>query len=306
VTGFTPSGEQVEITLGDQRAVIVEVGAGLRSYSAEGRELLDGYSESEQCVGGRGHPLLPWPNRIRDGKYEWEGEAHQLDITEPALNNAIHGLTRWRNWHVAQRETSRVVMEHLLYPGPGYPFALDLQITYELSTDGLLVTTKATNAGRQTAPYGVGFHPYLRRPDGSIIDDAILTVPAAIEIIADDRLIPISRESVANGDGDFSTPKAIGGTVIDTCFTDLARDPDDRARFSFAEPDGSHTTTIWLDETYLYAMVFTGDTLAPVQRRRGIAIEPMTCAPNAFQTGQDVIRLEPGENHISRWGVGTA
>jgi aldose 1-epimerase len=304
MSGFAPSGKQFEITLGDQQAIIVEVGAGLRSYTVAGRELLDGYGESEQCVAGRGHPLLPWPNRIRDGKYEWDGEPLQLDITEPRLNNALHGLTRWRNWHVAQHEPARIVMEELLYPGPGYPFALDLQIAYELTNDGLTVTTNATNIGPQAAPYGVGFHPYLQRPDSSIIDDAILTVPAAIEIVADERLIPTSRENIANGDCDFRAPRPVGSVVIDTCFTDLTRGPDGRARLTFAEPDGSHASVIWFDETFPYVMVFTGDTLAPPERRRGLAIEPMTCAPNAFQTGEGVIRLEPGETHSSHWGGG--
>jgi aldose 1-epimerase len=306
VSAYSPSGEQIELTFADQRAAIVEVGAGLRSYSVAGRELLDGYNEAEQCVAARGHPLLPWPNRIRDGRYDWDGEAHQLDITEPKLSNAIHGLTRWRNWRVAQREPSRVVMAELLHPGPGYPFALDLQITYELGADGLFVSTSATNVGPRAAPYGVGFHPYLQRRDGSIINDAVLRVPAAIELVADERSIPYSRQSVGEGDCDFRRPRAIGAVVIDSCFTELKRDADGLARVSFEEPDAGDSSVIWFDESYAYVMVFTGDTLAPAERRRGVAIEPMTCAPNAFQTGEGVIRLEPGETHIARWGVGTA
>jgi aldose 1-epimerase len=303
VSTSSPSGEQIEIAHDQQRAVVVEVGGGLRTYTAGGRAILDGYSEAELCADGRGQPLLPWPNRVRDGRYEWEGRSLQLDISEPELNNALHGLTRWRSWRIAEREPARVVMEEVLYPTPGYPFALDLQITYELLDDGLVVTTRARNIGLDAAPYGVGFHPYLQRPDASLVDAAILTVPAAVELVADERLIPQSRKSVAAGACDFRAPRAIGDVVIDACFTDLTRDADGLVRFVFAEPDGSARSVIWFDDTYPYVMVYTADTLPPAERRRGVAIEPMTCAPNAFQTGEGLVRLEPGDTHEARWGI---
>jgi aldose 1-epimerase len=301
-----PSGEQIEIAHGEQRAVVVEVGGAVRTYTAGDRAILDGYGESEMCVGGRGHPLIPWPNRVRDGRYEWDGRPLQLDITEPELGNAIHGLTRWRSWRIAQRDRARVVMEEVLHPTPGYPFTLDLQIVYELRDHGLVVTTRARNIGVDAAPYGVGFHPYLQRPDGALIDAAILTLSAAVELVADERSIPQTRAGVAAGDRDFRAPRAIGELVIDTCFTDLSRDADGLARFVLAEPDGSARTAVWLDDAYPYVMVYTGDTLPPAQRRRGIAIEPMSCAPNAFQTGEGLIRLEPGGTHQASWGISPA
>jgi len=298
-----PSGEQIEIAHGDQRAVVVEVGGGLRTYTAGGRAILDGYGETELCVGGRGQPLIPWPNRIRDGRYDWDGRSLQLDISEPERGNAMHGLTRWRSWRIAERERARVVMEQVLYPTPGYPFALEAQITYELLDDGLVVTTRARNIGRDAAPYAVGFHPYLQRADASLIDDAVLTVPAAVELVTDDRLIPKGRQSLTGGARDFATPRAIGEVVLDTCFTDLTHDGDGRARCVFAEPDGSACSVVWFDDSYRFVMVYTADTLPPPQRRRGIAIEPMTCAPNAFQSGEGLIRLEPGDTHEARWGI---
>jgi aldose 1-epimerase len=138
---------------------------------------------------------------------------------------------------------------------------------------------------------------------GSPIDDAILTLPAAVELVADERMIPTGRRSASGGALDFSTPRPIGELVIDTCFTDLTRDADGLARFVFAEPDGSAHAVVWFDDSYPYVMVYTGDTLPAPERRRGIAIEPMTCAPNAFQTGEGVIRLEPGATHEARWGI---
>ncbi len=121
---FSPSGEQIEITHGDQRAVVVEVGGGLRAYSAGGRELLDAYPADGQITSGRGQVLVPWPNRIEDGAYEFDGKQQQLGLDELEARNAIHGLVRWAGWSVGDREQSRVVLEHVLHPQPGYPFRL--------------------------------------------------------------------------------------------------------------------------------------------------------------------------------------
>ena len=95
---IAPSGEQITITRGDQLAVIVEVGGGLRSYSTGGRELVDGYGAHEMSSSGRGQVLIPWPNRLEDGSYEFDGKHHQLPLNEPERRNAIHGLVRWTTW----------------------------------------------------------------------------------------------------------------------------------------------------------------------------------------------------------------
>ena len=143
LNGF-PSGKQIELRAGDQRVVVVEVGAGLRSYTVGDREVLDGYGADEMANAGRGQVLIPWPNRIEDGAYEFCGSWHHLPLTEPEARNAIHGLVRWVSWSVAERDDDRVVLEHTLHPQPGYPFSLALSIEYSLSDDGLQVTSKAT------------------------------------------------------------------------------------------------------------------------------------------------------------------
>src|SRR5262252_10827573 len=118
---IAPSGEQIEITVGDQRAVVVEIGGGLRSYSAGGRDLVDGYGANEMSSSGRGQALIPWPNRLEDGSYEFDGRRHQLPLNEPEHCNAIHGLVRWSTWTATERQPHQVVMEHILYPQPGLP-----------------------------------------------------------------------------------------------------------------------------------------------------------------------------------------
>src|SRR5262245_4069956 len=139
------SGAQYEIVHAAQRAVIVEFGGGLRSYAVGDRDVLDGYARGEMCAAGRGQVLAPWPNRLADGSYEFNGRRHQLPLTEPDAHNAIHGLVQWQPWRACEQEARRVVVEHVLRPQPGYPFALELRIEYALSDDGLMVSMRATN-----------------------------------------------------------------------------------------------------------------------------------------------------------------
>jgi aldose 1-epimerase len=289
-----PSGEQIELAHGDQAAVVTEVGAGLRTYSAAGRDVLDGYAAGELASSGRGQLLLPWPNRIQDGAYDFGGRTHQLDLSEPARGNAIHGLTRWTAWTVAEREASRTVLEHLLRPRPGYPFTLELRVEYGLGDAGLTVTVDATNAGSEACPYGAGAHPYFAVASDRV-DDAPLCVPAGTVLTTDERAIPTGAAPV-EGELDFRAPRPVGPARLDHCFTALERDDDGLARASIGG------TTIWADSSYEYLMVFTGDGLPDVERR-SIAIEPMTCAPNAFRSGEGLIRLEPGQAHTGSWGI---
>ena len=295
MTHNLPSGEQVELSFGDHEVVVTEVGAGLRAYSAGGRDVLDGYAVDEFASSGRGQLLIPWPNRIRDGAYELDGRRHQLDLSEPARDNAIHGLVRWSSWSVSERSADRAVLEHVLRPRPGYPFTLELRVEYSLSADGLTAITTATNIGAETCPYGAGWHPYLS-VRGDTVDEALLRVPAQSVLEADQRGIPVGSGPVEATELDFREPRPVGPTRLDHCFTDLDRDEDGRARVTIGE------TTLWADESYPYLMIFTGDGLPDVERR-SLAVEPMTCAPNAFVSGQGLVLLEPGDSHAAAWGI---
>jgi aldose 1-epimerase len=299
LTAFAPSGEQFELRHGDQRAIVTEVGATLRSYSAGERDVLDGFGLDERSDGGRGQVLIPWPNRLRDGRYVWDGEALAVPLNDTRLANAIHGLVRWRNWQLLVWEPSRLTFGLRLFPMSGYPFALGLTVDYELSDAGLRVRTSAENIGARAAPYGVGHHPYLSI--GELIDTARLTLPAAVLLITDERQIPTSTAPVAGTPYDFRTAREIGPVTLDACFGELARDADGRARVRLEGEKAA--VTLWMGEAYRFVMAYTGDTLAVARRRRGLAVEPMSCAPNAFASGDGLIRLEPAQTHAAEWGI---
>ena len=292
---IAPSGEQFELSFGDQRAVVVEVGGGLRSYAVGGRDVLDGYGADAMSTSGRGQLLMPWPNRVEDGSYEFDGTRQQLPLTEPERGNAIHGLVRWASWSAAGREPDRVALEHVLHPQPGYPHSLALRAEYGLSADGLSVRITATNVGADACPFGCGAHPYLTLGT-QVVDELTLQVPAQTILRSNARGIPVGEEGVDGTEFDFRRARAIGGTRLDTAFTTLQ--PGD-VELRSARGDG---LTLWFDDAFRYLMIFTGDPLPDV-KRRSIAIEPMTCPPNAFRTGADLVVLEPGASWTGAWGI---
>jgi aldose 1-epimerase len=304
----TPSGRQYALVNGDQRAEIVELGAGLRSYRAGATEVVDGYRRNEPSEGGRGQLLLPWPNRVAAGRYVFGGRELQLTVNETRTGCAIHGLTRALPWALVNAATDATTLALDLRPTAGYPFALSLAVTYTLTSDGLTVQTTARNIGEDPCPYGAGAHPYVRVDDAQPIDASLLRIPAAATLEADVRGIPTGVVCAVEGtDFDFRTPREIGPVVLDTAYTALSADSDGITRISMAAPDGDRAVTVWMDATHRFAMIYSGDTLADVPRRRhGLAIEPMTCAPDAFNSGLGLITLQPGESHVSTWGISPA
>jgi aldose 1-epimerase len=291
---------EIELAAEDQLVVLDRVGGGIRAYSARDRHVIDGYPAGEPSTSGRGQVLIPWPNRIEDGSYEFEGQRHQLELTEPENDNAIHGLVRWEPWTVAEHEAHRVVMEHALSSPQGYPFTLQVSIEYMLAVDGLTVRTTATNLGESACPFGSGFHPYFT-VGTETVDSVVLHLPANTVLGADERGLPLAAASVEGTEYDFRRPRPIGPTTFDHAFTELGRDTDCLARVAL----GGHPGTgleLWVDETYGYLQVFSGDPLPDVNRR-SLAVEPMTCPANAFRTGEGLIRLEPGASFTGAWGI---
>ncbi|MQA01556.1 MAG: aldose epimerase [Streptosporangiales bacterium] len=297
-----PTGAQFPIVAGPYQAVVTEAGATLRNCTWRGLPVLAGFATDAACDGAHGQLLAPWPNRVDRGRYAFDGVDHQLDVTEPAADNAIHGLVRTARWQPVHHDEATVTLTHRLLAQPGYPFVLDLTVTYALHEEtGLTVTTSARNVGGCAAPWGTGHHPYLT-PGLPSVRECTLRLPAASYLVADDRHIPRERAPVADTGYDFRTGRVIADHPLDPAFGDLARDADGLAHASVTAPDGA-TSALWCDTAYPWLQVFTGHTLAPARRFAAVAVEPMSCPPNAFVTGTDLVRLDPGAQWSGRWGV---
>ncbi|MGP4025173.1 aldose 1-epimerase family protein [Actinomadura sp. 3N407] len=293
------TGEQYALSAGPYQAVITESGASLRELTHEGRPLVLSHGADEPAPAAFGHLLIPWPNRIDHGRYDYGGAAHQLDISEPARDCAIHGLARWAPWRAAEHEPGRVRLTHRLLATAGYPFRLDLEAEYTLdAADGLHVRVTARNAGAATAPYGHGAHPYLTV--GEPIDACTVTLGADRYVPVDERMIPSGPSLDVTGTKyDLRAGPVLSDRRIDTAFADLNRDGDGRVWATLS--GGGRTVRLWADEAHPWMMIYTADN-APAPRE-GLGVEPMTCPPNAFATGEGVIDLKPGAEYTGAYGI---
>jgi aldose 1-epimerase len=297
---LAPTGEQYEISSGNQRAVITEVGATLRGYSVDGRDVVRGFGVQDMISGGRGQNLIPWPNRIRDGRYSFNGVTQQLALSEPARHNASHGLARYVPWVLIEKKADAVINRVRIHPQPGWPGTLEATITHALGEDGLTVTVETTNTGSTDVPFGYGAHPYLTVGE-STVDEVTLTVPAASYLQVDeDRLLPLKLSSIEGTPYDLREGRVLGSMDLDTAMTDLARGSDGRWRVRLVL--GDRYAELWGDETMRWTQVFTGGP----NRDGSTAVEPMTCGPDAFNAGpthDDMKVLAPGDIFVGQWGI---
>lgn len=298
-----------EIEFGDHRAEVVSRGAGLRSLTKSGRALTEPWpagAEQGSPPLSAGLVLAPWPNRIRDGKFWFDGVDHQLALTEPERDNAIHGLVRRDDWQLVDHSAHRVVQTIRVGLHKGWPYPLQLTVTHELGPDGLTVTHTAVNIGATPAPFGLGVHAFLRVGDVPL-DECTLRLTAGTWLPLDpERMLPQGPSKAVEGtEFDFTSPRSLDGVQLDTPFSSIVPDHDGRARHELRAPDGSGTV-LWTDRTFGWVQVFTAD---PAQgqgypgRGRALAVEPMTCPPDAFNSGIDEIVLAPGADWSGRWGI---
>jgi aldose 1-epimerase len=298
-----------EIEFGDHRAEVVARGAGLRTLTKAGRALTEPWpaeSGASDPPLSAGLVLAPWPNRIRDGKFRFDGVEHQLALTEPERDNAIHGLVRRDDWQLVDHRAHRVEQTIRVGLHKGWPYPLQLTVVHELGPGGLTVTHTAVNVGATPAPFGLGAHAFLRAGDVPL-DDCELRLTAGTWLPLDqDRMLPQGpSQAVAGTEFDFTSPRGLDGVRLDTPFSSILPDHDGRARHELRAPDGSGTV-LWTDRTFGWLQVFTADPGLGhgfPGRGRALSVEPMTCPPDAFNSGIGEIVLAPGQDWTGQWGI---
>lgn len=286
---ITPDTE-VTLVWRDHRAVVSPWGASLRRYffvDTDGREteIVWGYSGGKQKKGGQGDVLMPFPGRIADGRYTFDGSSYQLEKNDKEGPNAIHGFVRTLPWRVGPVQAHAVQFEIILdgeaYRAKGYPFSLASSVTYELSERGLTCTFEVRNDGSRLAPVGVGFHPYFM-VGTEVVDEAEAVIPAAAMLEFNERLLPTGRILPVSGtEWDYRVARPIGARRFNHCFVQLERDADGLATASLRSTRTGRTVDVVVDHSCTAIVVYTGDAIAGYERR-ALAIEPMTCATDAF------------------------
>lgn len=300
LSGSAATGVQYEIHRAGGRAIITGLAGALRLYELNGTALTETYDADELAPSAHGIQLSPWPNRVRDGLWQLHGAPQQLDITEPSRGNASHGLLRNTAFIPVHQSADRIVLRGEIHPQHGYPFRLTHQVDYQLDDDGgLQVTQTLTNHSAAPAPVAFGAHPFLRIGEVPS-EDLTLTVPAATRLIADEQLIPIGREPVADTADDFRTPQLVGDRLLDAAYTDLVPDDDGRLRCTLQAPDG-RTVELWGEAAYAYVHVFITDRYPG--RNRAVALEPMTAPADALNSGESLVWLDTQQQLSATWGI---
>lgn len=295
-----PTGEQFELTRGNARAVITEIGAGLRAFEISGVPYVEPFTETEQAPKGAGQVLLPWPNRTKDACWTFRGEPQQLEVTEPARGNAIHGLVRHREWQLLEHAESSITFEIDIVDEPGWPVPLNARIVYELAPRGLTITHLVRNEGESDVGFGVGMHPYFRIGD-TPTDELTLTLGAArVRPFDAAYRVPYDTEQqVDDTDYDLRSGRSLSELDLDTAFTELSTGTD--GRYHHELTDGTTTVDVWTDVDFRWAQVFTPEELNG--RGRAVAIEPMTCPADALNTDDDLITIAPAASWQAQWGI---
>lgn len=299
-TPADPTGTQFRLASADGRvtAHIAQVGASLRGLTVGGVDLVTPYPPGIPAPAASGTVLVPWPNRVRDGRWTQRGQTRRLAITEPALSNASHGLLRFAPYSVGGIDAERVTLSATVFPQTGYPFHLETTVTYALTENGVAVSHEIVNVGADEAPVALGIHPYFLIGD---VDTAELRVRSSgsTRSVVDDQLIPVGEEPV-DAATDLREGPRLGDLDLDTAYAGLTRDADGRIRHTLTAPDG-RTLTVWQGEGLDYVQVFTTDRY-PGQAL-AVAIEPMTALADAFNSGRGLRWLSPGERWSLHWGV---
>jgi aldose 1-epimerase len=296
------SGNQIVIGAGPYRAVIASVGASLRKLQYDGRDLIVPFAADRVRPSFRGAVLAPWPGRVVDGRYVLSDSVQRLPLNESAHGHARDGLALWLDFAAASSSASAVSMMQVIEAQEGYPCRLAIEVGYRLDTlTGLTWQVSVINVGSTTAPYGTGVHPYLVAGP-SRLDEWELTLPAQsfVETVGD-RLLPGEQRPAAGGSLDFLAGRPLGDSKIDNAFSDLVWDGSGHATAVLKDPSGTGVAMAW-GRSCPWVHVHTADHLAD-DDRLGLAVEPVTCPPNAFNSHEDLIWLEPGQTHQATWEI---
>lgn len=293
-----PTGRRFVLSGEGVTAEVAQLGAALRALTVAGTDLISRYDDDIPTPAASGVVLVPWPNRIRDGVWVDEGTTRRLAITEPALNNASHGLLRFSPYTADTEPTDRVTLRAAVFPQTGYPYHLATAVTYALTDSGLHVTHELRNVGDADAPVALGTHPYLEI-GGVDTADLVIRSSGSIRSTYDEQKIAIGEEPV-DASTDLRDGRRAGEVSLDTAYRGLTRDPDGRVRTTVTAPDG-RVLTLWQGEGFDWTQVFTTDRYP--DRPLALAIEPMTAPGNAFNTGAGLRRLAPGESWTLEWGI---
>ena len=254
-----------------------------------------------------GHPILfPFPNRLKHGRFTFEGKDYRLPLNETSGQHAIHGFTPKTAWRVigsvAGADAAEITGQfQISVDRPDvaacWPGDLVLTVTYRLTASALDVRCRVQNPGPGNVPFGLGYHPYFCLPSlpGEAVDGMVLQAPARSLWVAENSLATGEKVSTPAG-FDFSRPRPVGAAVLDHLYGDLPMEPADgpTERAALSHPSAAEAVTVTADPAFRELLLFTPP------HRRAVAVEPYTCTSDALNLSARGIDaglrvLAPGE-----------
>jgi aldose 1-epimerase len=280
-------------------ACIDRVGASLNSAEVAGEAIVPGWKSDTSRPFCAGVTLAPWPNRIRDGKWQWQEKELQLEITEPGRQTALHGLVSDTQWEVVEQHESTVTLSTRVDPAPGYPFSLEVTVTYRLHDGGVDCTIDIRNVGDALAPVAIGFHPFLCLGDRPV-RSLTLSSPVEKVVAVDERLLPIGLEDVSQSTHNPAEGTPLHDAQFDTGFQ-LNHSGEHVTRLI---ADDGAWVELWQSENLGWIQFFLTDEFPGHHGfHSALAVEPMSAPADAFNSGIDVWELEPSEAAQASWGI---
>jgi aldose 1-epimerase len=280
-------------------AIVDTYGSHLNSLTYNGRNLIEPKADISRF---HGSVLAPWPNRIADGKYQFRGRAYSVEVNEVQRHNALHGLVTKLEWAVAEIHSDSLVLTLHLPTSKGYPWSLDLISRFQIEKEGLRWRIEAINVGVEVAPYGVSIHPYLVTGTDISVNDFYLSFQSSEFLEVDDeRLLPIEVRNVTVRGFDFNHSTKIGERFVDHAFKIPTSPKSNRINVTDENGVGSFME---FDNKARWIQIHTADRDGGPESRRCLAVEPMSCPPDAFNSGIDLIELNPGQSFSMSWLIG--
>jgi len=284
---------------GNSFSIVPEYGASLLEVNFDGHSMLDSLQTNGELLKNDWYKniiLYPFPNRLKNGKYNFEGKKYQFPINDLNTKNALHGFEAKDFFEIVSIDCSEKSAEiHCRHQNkgdnPAYPFTFLLDVKMCLSEENkFTIELILKNEGQQKIPVGLGWHPYFNCFGKS--NDAYLEIPDCQFIEVDEFAIPTHEQFEYSY---FQKKKKIGNVVLDNAFE--LKNQKEKAVFNLFTKLGK--LTYWQEtghRKFNYVQIFTPS------HRKSIAIEPMTCNIDAFNSKEGLITLEQEEHCSGKFG----
>lgn len=275
---------------GSWRAEVSSTGAALVSLWQGDVEIVTS-PYGQPLYAFAGVVMAPWPNRLEDGSFTFNEVVLSAPINDVRGNNANHGLVFGKQFEIVRQEADSLTLRTSLFDATAYPFNVELQVGYELSSEGLSVRIEAISHESESVPFATGIHPYFVTES-----DSQLEVSAGKILLKNDRGLPVGAVAVNESNVIQNASNLIASLDIDDCLTELAVVANEQHQTILARPTHGLEVVLSQSKELSHLMIFRFDESVDAKRTL-LALEPQSAPANALRNEPNSHLLEPGQTH---------